>query len=82
MTHYQKLAVMIFRIIGAFFSVFSAVSALLSLTAPFFGFHAGMILMFLIGYSLPLLIFGAVFWLASKKLARLVCFDLNNSDEK
>ncbi len=82
MTHYQKLALLTFRIIGTVFFLFAAVTALLSLTAPFFGYQAGTIVLFLIFYSLPLSIFGGVFWLTSRKLAQLVCNDLDNSDEK
>lgn len=82
MTHYQKLALLIFRIIGTVFFIFATVAALLSLTAPLFGYQAGTILLFLIFYSLPLSIFGAVFWLTSRKLVQLVCHDLDNFDEK
>ena len=82
MTHYQKLALLLFRTIGTVFLVFSVLTALLSLTAPFFGNQANTIILFLIFYSLPLLIFGGAFWLLSKKLARFVCFDFGDSDEK
>lgn len=82
MTHYQELALLTFRIIGMVFWVIAAVTALFSLTAPFFGYQTGTIVLFLIIYSLPLSIFGAVFWLTGKKLAQLVCFGLGNIDEK
>jgi hypothetical protein len=81
MTHYQKLATLIFRVIGCSFFVLAAIAFLLCLTVPFFGFQNKMILLFLIFYPLPLAILGAVFWLLSKRLAKFVTVDLDNINE-
>lgn len=82
MTHYQKLATMFFRTISCSFFVLALTVGLLCFTAPFFDVQFGDILLFLIFYSLPLAIFGIVFWLLSKTLAKFVSKDLDKSNEK
>ncbi|HRH46220.1 MAG TPA: hypothetical protein PKY82_31540 [Pyrinomonadaceae bacterium] len=75
MTHYQKLATMIFRIIG----VISFIAGLLLFLSSI-SLSAGMINVFSIfTIFAPHLIGGFLLFVSSKVLAKLVCFDL---DEK
>lgn len=66
MTHYQKITTLIFRTIGCTFFVLAGTATLLCLTAPLFDIQAKMIVLYLLFYSLPLVIFGSVFWILSK----------------
>jgi len=81
MTHYQKLAALIFRSIGCSFFVLAITAALFCFTAPLFGVQAKMIVLYLLFYSLPLAIFGSVFWILSKRLAKFVCSGLDNDND-
>jgi hypothetical protein len=73
MTHYQKLATMIFRIIGGFFmltgAVFLAVFLLFGLLVPFM---STMTVPFTLIYSLPLVLLGIFFYSTSSFFARWV----------
>ena len=81
MTHYQKLATLIFRIVGVFFLVLAslsfAVALLFSISAIFArgGLEVGLPLF--IFYSIPTTIIGVVFFKLSKKFAIKVCFDFD-----
>ena len=75
MTHYQKLATMIFRIIGTVFLVFGVMTSLLVL---FFIFaEPRMALPIAISYSLPTIVLGIVFFSFSRLLSGWVCFDFD-----
>ena len=80
MTHYQKLATMIFRIIGLFFLVLALISFVIALVFILMGIFANgglqMAFPFVI-YSILTSIIGGVFFKFSKKLANKVCFDFN-----
>jgi uncharacterized protein YacL len=81
MTHYEKLAAMIFRILGAFLLILGiliAVMALISIPVVQQLFPA---LIFIIFYSIPLAILGIYFFSTSRKLAKRVCFDFDKLDE-
>ena len=80
MTHYQKLATLLFRVIGVIILsigvvmlIFAAGAALL--VDPRMGMAIGAI------YGPPCLIFGWVFFGLSKKLAVWICYDFDKSDE-
>jgi hypothetical protein len=78
MTHYQKLATMIFRIIGLVGIIGSFISWIgVFLFAPrILGF-------FPIAFAvLPYLIVSMVLFGASRYLARWVCFDFDKFDEQ
>ena len=79
MTHYQKLATMIFRIIGAVFLIFGGILAILALIFVFF--ESRITIPIVLFYSLPTIILGILFFSLSRKLAKLVCFDFNKFDE-
>jgi hypothetical protein len=81
MTHYQKLATMIFRIIGVFFLVLAALSFAIALLFFIGGFftRGGMeiaIPLFVI-YTIPTMIIGGSFFKLSKILAVKVCTNLD-----
>jgi hypothetical protein len=74
MTHYQKLAILLFRVIGAalltlgvFMAIFAIGTGVASET------RIGLLLGTL--YALPFMIFGSFFFGLSKKLGRWVCYD-------
>ena len=80
MTRYQKLATMIFRIIGAFLLIVGVLTAIIGFAASIFivpqvGVWIG------IFYSLPFTIFGILFFAFSRNLARWVCFDFDRFSE-
>ena len=80
MTHYQKLATMIFRIVGLFFLVLALISFVIALIFILLGTFAngGIEMAFpLIIYFILTSIIGGVFFKLSKKLAGKVCFDFN-----
>jgi hypothetical protein len=81
MTHYQKLATLLFRVIGSalltigiFMGIFALGTGLAS--DPRVGIIVGSL------YSLPCLIFGAAFFFLSRKLAQWVCFDFEKGEEE
>lgn len=83
MNHYQKLATMIFRIIGAFLILFGILLVLMPFALSILG-H-----LILFGYFTPtavfgilLLILGIVLFASSKFLAKIICFDFDKSNEK
>ena len=86
MTHYQKLATLIFRITGVFLLVLSAISFAIALffivfgaVAIGFGSGGGLEIgvPLLLIYTLPTALIGIVFFKLSVKLALKVCFDLD-----
>lgn len=85
MTHYQKIATMIFRIIGVFFLISSAliglISLLLSLLFVSVGGIGNVVGFFSIFSWLPTLIFGIVFFSSSRLLAKWVCLDFYKINE-
>jgi ABC-type arginine transport system permease subunit len=81
MTHYEKLATMIFRILGAFLLLVGIIIAVMaSLTMPVNGLFPPVF--FIIFYSIPLVVLGILFFYGGRKLARWVCSDFNKSDER
>ena len=77
MTHYQKLAIMIFRLFGA---LCMFLGALVGLAYPitqylFYGLYWELYLRFASFYTFPFLIFGFVLFIASRPLGRWICFD-------
>lgn len=87
MTHYEKLATMIFRIIGVFFLIISvllliisAIFVLLGFLDPFMFRLAGNVL-FLLIYIVPMIIVGFFIYANSPKLARKVCSNLDKLNE-
>lgn len=77
MTDYEKLATVIFRIIGCFFFVSAIVVGLLCFTAPFFDIYFNQVVLIFLFYAIPLTIFGSVFWFLSKRFAKFVCKGLD-----
>ena len=80
MTHYQKLATMIFRIIRMVFLVFALISFLAGFIFVTLGFFTkgGLPIAFsLIIYAVVTSVIGEVFFQLSKKLANRVCSDFN-----
>ncbi len=75
MTHYQKLAALIFRSIGILLLIIGVVPAVYALLATIAGSVLGMIVA--ITYSLPIIIIGIILFLFSKKLAQFVCYDFD-----
>lgn len=74
MTHYQKLATLLFRVIGAalltlgvFMAIFAVGTGIASET------RIGLLLGTL--YALPFLLFGGLFFGLGKKLGGWVCYD-------
>jgi hypothetical protein len=81
MTHYEKLVTMIFRILGAFLlivGILIAVMALISIVVTEL-FPAAFFIVF---YSVPLTVLGILFFSASRRLARWVCFDFDRFNEQ
>ncbi len=83
MTHYQKLATMIFRVIGASLLVLTVISIIAASFLGAFGIYDSSgtstrgslaICFFCV---IPTAILGFVFFNSSRKLARLVCSDLD-----
>jgi hypothetical protein len=78
MTHYQKLAILVFRIIGLILILTSfilwtlAFIANLSKVNPFFTLFS----------ILPYLIVGIILFALSKFLAKWICFDFEKFDEQ
>ncbi len=75
MTHYQKLATMIFRIVGLILIIGGLFQTLVIFTLDFPVKYGSFF------YTLlPYLIVGILLTIASRFLAKLVCFDFNKSD--
>lgn len=77
MTHYQKLATMIFRLLGVIVLI-AGILLLFStwlITSPLMSF------LMILKICLPYLIGGVSLFTLSKFLAKLVCFDLDKNDE-
>lgn len=83
MTHYQKLATLIFRIIGALFLAIAIFYGLISVVASTLVYSLNSIawLAFVNFYWLPLLIIGIILFASSKKLGKFVCFDFDRFDD-
>lgn len=83
MTHYQKLAIITFRIIGVFFLSIALFYGLISLVAIIFvyGFNFIIWLNYANFYWLPLIIIGIALIALSKKLGKFVCFGFDKFDE-
>lgn len=79
MTHYEKLATMLFRLIGTFFLIFGGISALAALI--FISGEPRMAFWIALFYSLPTIIFGITFCSLGKKLAKWICFDFDKFNE-
>lgn len=78
MTHYQKIATLIFRIIGLI--VF--LGGLLSMAVAWMLSLPAMNPFLIVIVYLPHLVGSIILFAASKFLAKLVCFGLGNSDEQ
>lgn len=83
MTHYEKLATMIFRIIGIFFLVLAVFLLILSSIFLLIGIFREsddlrIGLGILINYAFPTIVTGFLIFKVSGKLAKKACFDLNN----
>jgi hypothetical protein len=76
MTHYEKLATMIFRIIGIIEIGIGLVLWIPSAIIP--GFNV----LRVVFYVLPFLAIGFVFFAFSRPLAKRVCFDFDKFDEQ
>lgn len=72
---------MIFRILGTIFIIAGALIALFSLIVSLI-FRRTEMLLFIAFYSLPFLVFGGIFFGESRRLAKLICFDFDKSDEQ
>lgn len=76
MTHYQKLATIIFRSVAVILMLLGAVAGLyglaVSLAAGFVGFLISW------SFSLPTIVFGIVLFGISTWLSRLVCKDFDD----
>jgi hypothetical protein len=73
MTHYQKLATMLFRVIGAVLMLTGvATLAVFLVVGVFFPPMYSMTLPFTLFYSLPLVLLGILFFASSMALARWV----------
>ena len=81
MTHYQKLATMIFRIVAVFLLIVGVSTAIIGFTASLFIF-AQFGIWIGVFYSVPFTIVGILFFILSRNLARWVCFDFDRFDEK
>ena len=77
MTHYQKLATMIFRILG----IVTLVSGLILIIMRFVYLPSGSLLMVFVIF-LPYLIGGLLSFALSQFLAKVVCYDLDKFDEQ
>lgn len=80
MTHYEKLATVIFRILGVLLlviGIFIGVIALLAIAVS----RSLEPLVFVIFYTVPMLILGVLFFATSRKLAKRVCFDFDKFNE-
>lgn len=81
MTHYEKLSTMIFRILGTFLLLVGTIIAVMALiTIPVNGLFPPVF--FIIFYSIPLMVLGILFFSASRKLAKWVCFDFDRINER
>jgi uncharacterized membrane protein len=81
MTHYQKLATLVFRILAA---LILAVGVFMMIFAVGAGMMIDRRMGIAIGavYGPPFLIFGGVFFYASRKLAEWVCYDFEKEPGK
>ena len=88
MTHYKKLATMIFRIIGASLLVLTVISIIVAAFLGAFGIYDSsgtstkLALAIFFFFTIPTAILGFVFFNVSRKLARIVCFDFDELDGK
>jgi len=78
MTHYQKLAVMIFRIAG----VIIIVSSLVLWVPAFFIMPQSLNPFFVLFTILPYLIIGIILFTLSRFLARWICLDFDRFNEQ
>lgn len=77
MTHYQKLATMIFRIIGLIL-----IAASFILWIPAFLLNLSRVNPFFTLFSmLPYLVLGILLFILSKFLAKWICFDFDKFNE-
>jgi hypothetical protein len=77
MTHYQKIAAIVFRVIAVIFLIIGLLSLI---SALLFSLPSTNLFMILIVF-LPYFVGSAGLFALSKFLAKLVCFDLDKSDE-
>ena len=78
MTHYQKLAIMIFRVIGLFFLFFGGITVVYALIFTLVEIRIAVNAIF---YALPAIIFAIIFFSLSRKLASWVCFDFDKFND-
>ena len=77
MSHYQKLATIIFRSVALIFMLIGAAAGLIGLVVSLL-FSFGVPGLFIgIFYSLPLIVLGIVLFSLSRFLARFVCNDFD-----
>jgi len=81
MTHYQKLATLFFRVIGAALLTLGVFMGIFAIGA---GVAAETRVGLLLGtlYALPCLVFGGLFFVLSKKLGGWVCYDFEEDSRK
>lgn len=81
MTHYQKLATVIFRVIAM---VIIAIGVFMLIFAVGAGMMVDRRMGLAIGaiYGPPFLIFGGVFFYASRKFAEWVCYDFDKETKE
>ncbi len=81
MTHYQKLATMIFRTIGLLLVLAGTVTAIIA-TVLFTMFTSSIMGVFVgVVYSVPLLTAGIGLHQFARGLSRLVCFDFDRFND-
>ncbi|HEX8250459.1 MAG TPA: hypothetical protein VF599_19950 [Pyrinomonadaceae bacterium] len=81
MTHYEKPATKIFRILGAFLLSIGILIALTALvTIPVNGLFPPFF--FIIFYSIPLTVLGILFFSGGRKPAQRICFDFDKFNEQ
>jgi hypothetical protein len=84
MTHYQKLATMIFRVLGLLFIIAGVLAALISIGSLIIVYQFSFIIymIYVNLYWLPLMTLGMFLFILSRKLAKWICFDFDKFDEQ
>jgi hypothetical protein len=72
---------MIFRILGAFLLILGTLIAVMVFIS-FFLIGTFETVIFVVFYSVPLTVLGILFFAASRKLAKWVCFDFDRFNEQ
>ena len=83
MTHYQKLATMIFRILGLFFLTLGFLFAIISIVALIlvYSFNFVIYIVYANFNWLPLMLLGMFLFSTSRSLAKGICFDFDRFND-